>query len=952
MHFKRYFTKDIHPYNEVTWIRTTAEIKGSGFKQENVEFPDFYSQNAINIIASKYFAGKIGTSEREYSLKQLIIRVVGTNVQWGFLQGYFELTKKEAEKFAIDFIGEDQVLDPVRYNYGLYKQIYNSFENAKIYSDELTHMLLHQTFSFNSPVWFNMGNPYSKPQASACFIVSAEDTMESIAENAATEMQIFRLGSGAGTNRSKLRSSREFIGGGGKASGPNSFMKIYDAVANVTKSGGKSRRAAKMEILNVDHGDIKEFIWQKKIEEDKAKALIKAGYSDKFNDVNGAYGSVFFQNSNQSVRVTDAFMQAVEKDEDWALIERIPEKSRLSWIGDEKHTSQGIFYINNIGSYKFDDGLYTKVIEWVKAQDLFREITQCAWETGDPGIQFHDTINFWYTCKASGAIEASNPCSEYMFLDDTSCNLASLNLIKFYKDDKFQIDSFQQAVRIGITAMDIWIDYAHYPTEKIAQETKKYRTLGLGYTNLGALLLRMGFAYDSDQGRNIAAAITSLMHATAYNQSRNLAIELSPFKVWSSNSKDVVQILKQHRDAIEKLHARVKGNEIEETVSSALMQMESCVNGPVRNAQVTVLAPTGTISFMMDAETTGIEPVLALTSYKKLVGGGTVKLTIPSAEMALHKLGVSSGTDLNEESIIRVLDPKYHSVFATSLSIENPIPWEAHIKMMAAVQPFLSGAISKTVNMPNSATVDDVENAYMMAWKNGLKSIAIYRDGCKASQPLNIKEEKPNTNELLKYLDEFGNTQGKTTPDNPKHAVLSNGRPKPVRKKMADQADAIRHKFSVGGHEGYLHVGLFDNNEPGEVFVKISKEGSTISGLFDSWALLFSLLLQYGCPLRDIVEKLKHIKFEPQGITNNQQIRFASSLVDYIAKWLENEFLNDDDEITTDYHKNQLTKDDIEVKVIEKKNYDGPPCSKCGTLTQKSGSCYTCPECGETTGCG
>jgi ribonucleoside-diphosphate reductase alpha chain len=927
MQFNRRFTKEgVHPFDTVNWITVDAEIPGSQFKQEKVEFPDFYSQNAINIIASKYFCGKLNTEEREYSLKQLINRVVNTNVQWGQKQGYF-----------------------------------TSDEDKTIYAEELTYMLLYQMYSFNSPVWFNIGNPWSRQQVSACFIISAEDTIESIGANAAVEMQVFRGGSGAGSNRSKLRSSREGVSGGGKASGPNSFMKIYDAVANVTKSGGKNRRAAKMEILNVDHGDIREFIWQKAEEEKKVQALIAAGWNNRFDDPKGAYGSVYFQNSNQSIRATNAFMEAVEKDQDWALLERYPTAVEFD---PNYANAQGQFYRSKDDSWLLKKEGGYKVIEWLKAKNLFKEAAECAWLTGDPGIQFHDTINEWHTCPNSGTITASNPCSEYMFLDDTSCNLGSLNLMKFFSHKKvdnawinsFDIDGLIHASRIATVAKDIWISEAAYPTEKIATETKKYRTIGLGFTNLGALLLSYGLPYDSHKARNLAAAISALIHNTSYATSGELGKELGAFEEWEKNAEAMANVLRKHYDATLVLQNRISilhpdDKYLSDITDKAIEQIKTVTERdasgnfiPMRNAQVTVLAPTGTISFMMDCETTGVEPVLGLVSYKKLVGGGELILTIPSIRYALETLGYEEKTiqsiltDIEKNKLVSdtAIAPEHRSIFATSFGTGENIPWQGHINMMAAIQPFLSGAISKTVNMPNSATIEDVMEAYKMAYHKDLKALAIYRDGCKSSQPLNTKSEK-QTVEIVQD-------------------GLSNGRPKPIRKKLPNTRKSITHKFSIGGFKGFLTVGFYDDNKPGEIFVNMSKEGSTISGLMDSWATMFSIALQYGVPLEFMTQKFLNTKFEPSGITTNADIRFATSVIDYISKFLMFNYLDkqENPDSQDKVSEEQISiQPEIQEKHEEQKSiHTGEVCHICGGLMVKTGKCNTCLSCGETTGCG
>lgn len=895
--FSRVFTDGkTHPYDTVTWEKRVAAIPGSGFIQENVEFPSFYSQTSTNIVSSKYFQGKIGTKERESSLKQLIDRVVNVIVDWGEQGKYF-----------------------------------TSVEQKEIFMDEYTYILLHQYFSHNSPVWFNFGSPFRKGkyQASACYILSAEDTMDSILENVTIEGNIFKYGSGAGSNRSKLRSSYEDITGGGKSSGPCSFMKIYDSVASVTKSGGISRRAAKMEILNDDHGDIFQFISLKSGEEEKAKALIAAGFDSRFDSANGAYSSVFFQNSNFAVRCTDKFMQAVDKDETWALLERAPRELLSIKNHTVTVTSQGTFLHIEKDAYIDRQGKYYKVLAWHKAKDILNKIASEAHKQGDPTIQFHDTVNKWNTVKADGDIDGSNPCSEYVFLDNTSCNLGSLNLVKFIEQGQINLTKMEHVVHIVTTAMDITIQKAHFPIEKVKKATQHYRPLGVGYANLGALLMSRGIAYDSDLGRSYASAITAFINAAVYKTSNELADTVGAFAGWEKNKESMYGVLCQHKEALHQLKSnylisvKVGNNELAKLDINALISaagdwyidLTKDKNKAFRNAQATCLAPTGTIAFMMDCDTTGIEPGISLVSYKKLVGGGELTLVLGCVKDALKTLHYSdqdildiTNGILQGKSIHQLPVKSEHiDVFATSLS-NNSINSSAHVKMMAAVQPFLSGAISKTVNLPNNATVSDIEEIYKLAWKLGLKGIAVYRDMCRASQPVNTTSES-----AIKIIE---------------------------RNKLPDTRESITHKFDISGHEGYITVGKYPDGRPGELFLRMSKDGSTISGLLDAWATALSLLLQYGAPLSVIVDKFKHVRFEPAGITKNKHIRIATSTVDYIARYLDSLF-----------NGNENTKE-VEVKSsIIKTSYDGPPCVNCGNITSKNGSCFVCDQCGETTGC-
>jgi len=765
---------------------------------------------------------------------------------------------------------------------------------------------------FNSPVLFNVGIQ-EKPQVSACYIISAEDTMDSISKNMKVEMDIFRRGSGAGTNHSNLRSSKEGVSTGGTAMGPLLPIQISDKIAKATKSGGKTRRAALMKLLNIDHGDIEDFITQKAEIERMAKVLIKAGWSSDFDDPKGVYGLLGLQNFNESVSVFNSFMKAVEEDEDWALIERKECKDTF-FAEVTVVTSQGMF-MNLAGSkteclIKGEKGY--KVIKWVKAKDLWNLICESAWECADPGLQFYDTINDWNTCKKDGNINGSNPCAEYLFLDDTSCNLASLNLLRFLREDgSFDVIGYIQASKVFITAMDISVHNASYPTEKITKKTNQYRTLGLGYTNLGALLLSQAIPYDSDEGRNYAAALTALLLATSYQTSVKLGRDLGPFERFEENKESMYAVLDIHREAIEKLYR----SDIEHTEIAYILEQAREIfpysTGNFRNAQVVVLAPTGTISFMMGAETTGIEPVLGLTTYKKMVGGGYLKLTTPSVERAKKKLNYHKDSQILKEHL---------SIFQTSFGNESILSPEAHLKMMAAVQPFVSGAISKTVNLPNTANVEDISNIYHQAWKLGLKSVSVYRDNCKGSQPLNV--EITNKKEV---------------------ETVNNERVKPFRKLLPDSGPGHRHRFQIGGQTGFLQFGFYpDTNEIGEMFAEISKGGSTLNGLMNTIAILISHMLQYGIPPKEIIDSLKNLQFEPAGFTNNSNIKTASSIPDYIASYIEG---------LIEIKSNKETIQQV-VKQNIKNELSGPPCKICGYITIKTGTCYSCPNCGDHGGCG
>jgi ribonucleoside-diphosphate reductase alpha chain len=891
LEFQRYYTTPgIHPFDQVEWEFRTAAItneKGEKiFEQKDVEIPKSWSMTATNVVVSKYFYGKIGSPERETSVRQLIERVARTIYQWGIKDGYFA-TKEDAETFY----------------------------------HELCYLLVNQYMSFNSPVWFNVGNE-ERPQCSACFINSVKDSMDSILTLAKTEGMLFKWGSGTGSNLSTLRSSKESLAGGGTASGPVSFMRGYDAFAGVIKSGGKTRRAAKMVILNAEHPDIVDFINCKAGEEKKAWALIEAGYDGGFNVPGGAYDSVFYQNANHSIRATDEFMKAVLEDKDWYT----------------KAVTSG------------------KPVEKFKARDIMKQISEAAWICGDPGMQYHSTINAWHTCSNSAPIHASNPCSEYMFLDDTACNLASLNLMKFRRaaDSEFDVESFKKAVQITITAMEIEVDNASYPTPSITQNSFDYRPLGLGYANLGALLMSRGLAYDSDEGRSFAAAITSLMCGEAYKQSALISKEMGPFKGYAENREPMLNVMQKHGIHAERISKEYIPSDLWDASNDVWKEVVSYGKQyGIRNSQTTVLAPTGTIGFMMDCDTTGVEPDIALVKYKKLSGGGLLKIVNQTVPEALRKLGYD-GEQIehivayinNNDTIERspYVREEHLPVFDCAFKPANgsrSINYMGHIKMMAAVQPFLSGAISKTVNMPTDVTTEDIQQAYIEAWRLGLKAIAVYRDGCKRTQPLSTsldakKEEK-------------------------KTAL-------PARRHLPDERQSITHKFSIAGHEGYVTVGMFEDGMPGELFVTMSKEGSTISGLMDSFATSISIALQYGVPLKVLVDKFSHARYEPSGFTNNPEIPIAKSISDYISRWLGLKFLPKEDAPSTGgtaptaaeiVQPKLRTQDSYRVssalerneKVVFQTQSDAPPCHECGSIMIRSGSCYKCLQCGSTSGC-
>lgn len=902
--FDTYFsTPGIHPFDQLEWDKRHALIgneKGEViFEQKDVEVPRNWTQQATNVVVSKYFHGRVGTPARESSVRQLIGRVSDTIARWGLEQGYFA-----------------------------------SLEDGLAFHAELASILVNQRAAFNSPVWFNVGIE-DKPQCSACFINSVQDNMDSILTLAKTEGMLFKWGSGTGTNISTLRSSKEPLSGGGTASGPVSFMKGYDAFAGVIKSGGKTRRAAKMVILNIDHPDVVDFIDSKALEEKKAWSLIDAGYDGGFNVPGGAYDSIHFQNANHSVRVTDEFMQAAIDGKEWHT----------------RAVSTG------------------KIVDTYNARELLMRMAEGAWICGDPGMQYDSTINRWHTSKASGRINGSNPCSEYMFLDDTACNLASINLMKYYDDGKFDTEAFKATVRVLITAQEIVVEKASYPTPAIEANSHRYRTLGLGYGNLGALLMAQGLPYDSDMGREYAAAITSLMTGHAYATSAEIANVVGPFSGYAPNEAHMLEVVRMHRESMNKVQPGAQHENLrvaaKQSWDQALALGESY---GYRNAQVSVLAPTGTIAFLMDCDTTGVEPDIALIKYKKLVGGGSMKIVNQTVPLALENLGynpeeVSDILDyLNENETIEGapgLNKEHLAVFDCAfkaLKGSRSIHYMGHIRMMGAVQPFISGAISKTVNMPPDSTVQDIFDAYTESWKLGVKAVAIYRDGSKRTQPLNTSQKKEEKSE--------------------KSAAA------PLRKRLPNERQALTHKFSIAGHEGYITVGLFEDGTVGEIFITMAKEGSVISGLMDSFATTVSLSLQYGVPLRVLVDKFSHTRFEPSGFTGNKEIPFAKSIMDYIFRWLALRFLPAEEAAAV--HTSTAVDTDKKpaapvvkakangngsnggaelngktvIKESEQKGLsfmnspDAPPCMGCGSASMvRNGSCYKCLNCGATSGC-
>ncbi len=847
----------------IDWKECTAEIRHGDtivFRQEKVRVPSTWSQLATNIVASKYFYGALGTPERETGVDQLVARIVDTISDWGLQDGYFT-NKSDRDEFH----------------------------------DDLAFLLLNQYAAFNSPVWFNVGlyakygvttnpcnwywdkqtnrvkqptNPYEYPQVSACFIQHVDDSMHSIMDLARSEAMLFKFGSGSGSNLSTLRASCEGLSGGGKPSGPISFMRIYDQVAEVVTSGGRTRRAALLKCLDIGHPDIAQFITCKAEEESHAHMLISHGVSP-----DRAAKSVMYQNMNISVRVTDAFMQAVEADEMWTT----------HWVTDPNREGPTF-----------------------KARELWHKIAECAWACGDPGLQYDTTINNWNTIPKTGRIRASNPCSEFMSIDDSACNLASINLMRFYHPvNGFDYEKFRRAVKILIIAQDILVDRASYPTKEITRTAHRCRQLGLGYTNFGALCMAHGFPYDSDEARHLCSCVTAVMTAQAYITSADLASELGPFDEWDTNAESMLQVLNQHANAAKKLSNQY-AQELWEMALAAGRQ------SGYRNSQVSLAQPAGTVSFMMDCDTTGIEPDIALVKTKQLVGGGVLQLVNTAVDVALDRLGLSAEAHKTAMQYLHtkgtlfgceVLTENEQRIFATSLG-QNAIPWEAHIKMMAAAQPFLSGAISKTINMPSNATVEDVATAYMLGWKLGLKSLALYRDKSKGSQPINV------------------NTEEKTSP-----SVLQHN--KGTRVCLPDTRQSITHRFEINGHTGYFTVGLYPDGKPGELFISMSKEGSTLGGLLDCFGIAVSIGLQYGVPLSTFIDKFAYTRFEPNGWTKNSNIRIAKSIVDYIFRWL------------------QVTFPDNESTV----SADAAICDQCGSLMIRVGTCYLCSVCGSSGGC-
>ena len=885
---KRYFTiPGRDPFDEIEWELRTAFIPGKDgpvFEQKDVEFPKFWSQTATNIVAQKYFRGRMSSPERERSVKQMIGRVVDTIGAWGREGGYFE--------------DDDQ---------------------AEAFEAELKAILVNQLASFNSPVWFNVGFE-ERPQASACFILSIEDSMDSILDWIRREGVIFRGGSGSGVNLSKLRSSKEQLSKGGYASGPVSFMRGADASAGTIKSGGKTRRAAKMVVLDVDHPDVEEFIWCKAHEEEKARVLESAGYDMTLDSPDWA--SIQYQNANNSIRVTDAFMEAAEKNDDWNLTART-------------------------------DG---SVVTTLPARDLLKQAAEAAWRCADPGVQYDTTINAWHTLPNTSRINASNPCSEYMSIDDSACNLASINLMKFRREDgDLDVEAFEHTVDTVFLAQEILVGYSSYPTPEIEKNAKAYRQLGLGYANLGALLMSRGLPYDSDEGRAFSAAITALMTGRAYRKSAEIAGRMGPFAGYQPNAGAMIGVIAKHRASvgnIENDHAVP-----DDLLSAARKSWDDALDlGEVsgyRNAQATVLAPTGTISFMMDCDTTGVEPDFSLVKMKKLVGGGDLTIVNKTVPMALDRLGyapeerdqvVAFIDDRNTVVGAPYLKTEHYPVFDCAIG-ERAIHHMGHVKMMGAVQPFISGAISKTVNLPEETTVDEVSQLLIDSWKLGVKAIAIYRDNCKVAQPLSKKSEK-------------------AAPPVPKED----------RRRLPDDRTEIGRKFRVGDYEGYIHVGLYDDGTPGDIFVDIAKEGTTLAGLMNSFMISVSLGLQYGVPLEVYVSKFAHMRFEPSGLTNDADIRAAKSLVDYIFRWMGKKFLDTDTQqelgiLSPEVRQRLAQAHDIlenggGVDVAEAAPAPPPgqtalfnafedavECAKCGGRMVRTGSCYTCRDCGQNTGC-
>jgi ribonucleoside-diphosphate reductase alpha chain len=899
--FKRYFTKDdVHPFDEIGWETRDAVIPnykdgGNAFEQRDVEFPAAWSQNATNIVAQKYFRGALGTPQRESSVRQLVGRVVDTITSWGRTGGYFATDR-----------------------------------DAQVFTEELAHLMVTQKAAFNSPVWFNLGVPGTPQQCSACFILAVDDHMSSILNWYVEEGTIFKGGSGSGINLSTLRSSKERVNGGGTASGPVSFMRGADASAGTIKSGGKTRRAAKMVILDADHPDVRDFIWCKALEERKARALRDAGF-DMDLDGKDSY-SIQYQNANNSVRVDDGFMRAYEADQDWKL----------------KSVTTG------------------ETVDTIRARELMREIAQAAWECADPGMQYDTTINEWHTCPATGRINASNPCSEYMHLDNSACNLASLNLMKFMDDEgNFDVASFRHAVEIVFTAQEIIVGPSDYPTARIAENARTFRQLGLGYANLGSVLMARGLPYDSDGGRAWAGAITALMTGQAYRTSARIADAMGPFEGYPPNADAMLRVMRKHRAAVD----GIDGDQVPEALLTAAKQSwdEAVASGErfgYRNAQATVLAPTGTIGLMMDCDTTGIEPELALVKTKKLVGGGTMQFVNQTVPRALERLGydrtqvddiVAFIAERNSVAEAPHLNPEHYAVFDTAMGAE-PIHYMGHVRMMAAAQPFISGAISKTVNMPEHVTVEEVERLFVESWNLGLKAVAIYRDNCKVAQPLSADKKK--------------------TTAEPEPAELA----KPVRKRLPSVRPSTTRSYQVGDAEGYITAGSYPDDGLGEIFLKTSKQGSTLSGVMDAFAIAVSIGLQYGVPLESFVAKFINMKFEPSGMTNDPDVRFATSLVDYVFRRLALDHLPAEEREALGVRSIDERKATAAAEAAEKLGTtvedvvaaamaevpaqpielaakpqapaaDAPLCYSCGSKMQPAGSCYVCPSCGSTSGC-
>jgi ribonucleoside-diphosphate reductase alpha chain len=890
---RRFFTiPGRDPFDEIEWETRDALIPGKDgavFEQKGVEFPKFWSQTATNIVAQKYFRGRMSSPEREQTVRQMIGRVVDTIGAWGREGGYFA-EEQEAETFEA----------------------------------ELKAILVNQYAAFNSPVWFNVGFEET-PQCSACFILSIDDSMESILDWIRREGIIFRGGSGSGVNLSRLRSSKEQLSKGGYASGPVSFMRGADASAGTIKSGGKTRRAAKMVVLDVDHPDIEEFIWCKAHEEEKARVLEQAGYDMSLDSSDWA--SIQYQNANNSVRVTDTFMEAADSDADWNLTART-------------------------------DGA---VVETVKARELLRQIAEASWKSADPGVQYDTTINKWHTLPNTGRINASNPCSEYLSIDDSACNLASLNLLKFRREDgELDVEAFEHAVDVVFLAQEILVGYSSYPTPDIEKNAKGYRQLGLGYANLGALLMARGLPYDSDEGRAYAAAITALMTGRAYRKSAEIAARMGPFAGYRPNAGAMIGVMSMHRAAVGNIeHSESVPKDL---LTACRRAWDEALNlGEVhgyRNAQATVLAPTGTISFMMDCDTTGVEPDFSLVKSKKLVGGGEITIVNKTVPMALDKLGYAPS---EVEEVVAFIDerntvvsapyvrPEHYPVFDCAIG-ERAIHYTGHVKMMGAVQPFISGAISKTVNLPESVSVDEVSQLLIDSWKLGVKAIAIYRDNCKVAQPLSGRKDG-----------EGAQLEAAAPPV-----------PLTQRRRLPEDRVEVGRKFRVGDYEGYIHVGLYEDGTPGDIFVDIAKEGTTLAGLMNSFMISVSLGLQYGVPLEVYVSKFAHMRFEPSGMTNDPDIRVAKSIVDYIFRWMGKRFLSVE-------HQEEVGILSPEVRARLAQSYaalEGKPaaevpaeaappgqtalfnnwedaveCAKCGGRMVRTGSCYTCRDCGTNTGC-